>query len=158
LHTGHCTHNNLATCRRFAYATGVDAKLGKTVLVVDDDVIILRLVRESLSALLGCEVETTPNAEYAFELMLRKHYDLLIFDFSMPVIDGAVLYSLISKVYEINPPTGLEQNTPPLILMSGNASQKRAQELLREPGGRGLLAKPFSIEKMVEKVSALLGN
>jgi len=117
-------------------------------------VVILRLVRESLTALLQCEVDTTPNPEYAFELMLKKSYDLMVFDFSMPGIDGAILYSLISKVYEVNPPPG--QKLPPLILMSGHASQKRAQELLREPGVRGLLAKPFSIEKLVARVSALL--
>jgi CheY-like chemotaxis protein len=130
---------------------------GKTILVVDDDVVILRLVRESLTALLQCEVDTTPNPEYAFELMLKKNYDLVIFDFSMPGIDGAVLYTLITKVYEINPPAGREK-MPPLILMSGHAAQKRAQELLREPGVRGLLAKPFSIEKLVARVSGLLNQ
>lgn len=128
----------------------------KTVLVVDDDVVILRLVRESLVALLECEVDTTPNPEYAFEMVLKKNYDLLIFDFSMPGIDGAILYSLITKAYEINPPAGHRNSPPPLILMSGHAAQKRAQDLLREPGVRGLLAKPFSIEKLVDKVSGLL--
>jgi len=123
--------------------------------VVDDDVVILRLVRESLIALMNCEVETTPNPEYAFELILKKPFDLLIFDFSMPGIDGAVLYGLITKLYGIAPPHG--RKLPPLILMSGNAAQKKAQELLREPGVRGLLAKPFSIERLCDKVSELLG-
>ena len=145
--------NTLIQMPSLPYATGVHS--GKTILVVDDDVVILRLVRESLTALLQCEVDTTPNPEYAFEMMLKKSYDLVIFDFSMPGIDGAILYSLITKVYEIIPPAG-RGRTPPLILMSGNASQKRAQELLREPGVRGLLAKPFSIEKLVAKVSELL--
>jgi CheY-like chemotaxis protein len=126
----------------------------KRILVVDDEVVILRLVRDSLSALLECEVETTPNPEYAFELVLKKSYDLFIFDFSMPSIDGALLYSIISKVYS-NDPT---RKMPPLLLMSGNASQKRAQQLLREPGVRGLLAKPFSIERLVEKVAELVGK
>lgn len=127
----------------------------KRVLVVDDDVVILRLVRESLTALLPCEVDTTPNPEYAFELALRKGYDLLIFDFSMPGIDGAILYSLITKVYQIHPSHGQGKMAPPLILMSGHASHKRAQDLLREPGVRGLLPKPFTIEKLVDKVSQL---
>lgn len=128
----------------------------KRILVVDDDVVILRLVREALTALIKCEVETTPNPEYAFELVLKKPFDLLIFDFSMPGIDGAVLYGLISTLHAIAPPHG--QTSPPLILMSGNASHKKAQELLREPGVRGLLAKPFSIERLVEKVTELIGS
>lgn len=130
------------------------AEKSQRVLVVDDDVVILRLVREALTGLLACEVETTPNPEYAFELILKKPFDLLIFDFSMPGIDGAVLYGLISKLYAIAPPQG--RGLPPLILMSGHGSQKKAQELLREPGVRGLLAKPFSIERLVEKVTELL--
>jgi len=121
---------------------------------VDDDVVILRLVRESLMSLMTCVVETTPNPEYAFELILKKSFDLLIFDFSMPGIDGAVLYGLVSKLYTIKPPH--THPLPPLILMTGHGAQKRAQELLREPGVHGLLAKPFSIERLVEKVSEVL--
>jgi CheY-like chemotaxis protein len=127
----------------------------KQVLVVDDDVVILRLVRESLTALLGCEVDTTPSPEYAFEMVLRKQYDLMLFDYLIPGVDGPTLYSLLSKVYAIQPSAG--RKLPPLILMSGYAAQKKAQEFLREPGVRGLLAKPFSIERLVEKVGALLG-
>ena len=32
------------------------------------------------------------SPEYGFELALKKTYDLLIFDFSMPMIDGAMLF------------------------------------------------------------------
>lgn len=132
------------------------ADVSKKILVVDDDVVILRLVRESLTALLGCEVDTTPNPEYAFELVLRKQYDLLIFDYLIPGVDGPTLYALLSKVYALTPPVGCK--LPPLILMSGYAAQKKAQQFLREPGVRGLLAKPFSIERLVEKVSGLSGG
>lgn len=146
----------LETRREFPYATRVQESVKKSVLVVDDDVAILRLLRESLTALFQVEVDTTPNPEYAFELVLKKKYDLIVMDFSMPGIDGAVLYSLISKVYSILLPA--LGNIPPMLLMSGNASQKRAQELLREPGVRGLLTKPFTIERLVEKVSEVLGS
>lgn len=127
--------------------------LGKKILVVDDDVSVLRLVRESLTALLKCNVDTTPSPEYAFKLILRRNYDLLIFDFAMPDLDGAVLYSLLSTVFETVMPR--DRKLPPLILMSGHGSNKRAQELLRQPGVRGLLAKPFTIERLVDKVSEL---
>lgn len=132
------------------------AQFTKKILVVDDDVVILRLVRESLTALLHCEVDTTPSPEYAFELILKKPYDLMIFDFSMPGIDGAILYGLVAKLFEVHPPGG--RSMPPLILMSGNAAQKKAQALLREPGVRDLITKPFSIEKLVNKVSLLTSS
>src|ERR1043165_4173784 len=71
----------------------------KRFLMVDDDVALLRVVREALVATLKCEVDTSPKPEYAFELALKKKYDLFIFDFQMPMIDGAMLFFLIGKVY-----------------------------------------------------------
>jgi CheY-like chemotaxis protein len=121
----------------------------KKILMVDDDVALLRIVREALTSCLRCEVDTSPNPEYGFELALKKTYELLIFDFSMPMIDGAMLFSLISKVYGHASPPRL---VPPLLLISGKADESRAQELLKEPGVRGLVAKPFSVNRLMEKV------
>jgi len=119
------------------------------ILVVDDDVALMGLTREALATAFRCQVDTSPAPEYGFELALKKRYDLFIFDFSMPMIDGAMLFSLIGKVYNhVNPP----QIVPPLILVSGRGVEPRAQELLKEPGVRGLLAKPFSIERLLAKV------
>src|ERR1700751_2045972 len=104
--------------------------------MVDDDVALLRVVREALVATLKCEVDTSPKPEYAFELALKKDYDLFVFDFSMPMIDGAMLFFLIGKVYDNAHPI---RNLPPLLLVSGKADEERAQELLKEPGVAGLI-------------------
>src|SRR5437588_5838699 len=120
----------------------------KKILMVDDDVALLRVVREALTSCLRCHVDTSPRPEYGFELALKKRYDLFIFDFQMPMIDGAMLFFLIGKVYNnIQPP----RIVPPLILVSGKADEQRAQELLKEPGVRGLIAKPFSVNRLMEK-------
>ena len=124
------------------------------VLVVDHDVSILKQVREELVTMLFCEVDTTPNPEYAFELFLKQHYDLLIFDFNLPEINGSLLYSLIRKVSFYLPGKKL----PPLLMMNDadNVSQKRMADLLREPGVRGVIAKPIDSQWLIEKVNALL--
>src|SRR6202007_175991 len=109
----------------------------KTILVVDDEVALLRIMREALTASLRCEVDTSPKPEYGFELALKKSYDLFIFDFQMPMIDGAMLFFLIGKVYENVRPA---RTVPPLLLVSGKAEEERAQELLKEPGVAGLIA------------------
>ena len=123
----------------------------KTILVVDDEVALLRIMREALLASLRCEVDTSPKPEYGFELALKKNYDLFIFDFEMPMIDGAMLFFLIGKVYNNSHPP---RDVPPLLLVSGKAEEKRAQELLKEPGVAGLIAKPFSVSRMLEKIAA----
>ena len=121
--------------------------------MVDDDVALLRVVREALVATLKCEVDTSPKPEYAFELAIKKRYDLFMFDFQMPMIDGAMLFFLIAKVYQNIEPL---REVPPLILISGKADEKRAQELLKEPGVAGLVAKPFAINRLLDKIKECL--
>src|SRR5438132_12785767 len=94
----------------------------KKILMVDDDVALLRIVREALTSCLRCEVDTSPNPEYGFELALKKTYDLLIFDFSIPMIDGAMLFFLIGKVYENSKPPRV---VLPLTLCSCKAHEER---------------------------------
>jgi CheY-like chemotaxis protein len=127
----------------------------KRILMVDDDVALLRIVREALVATLKCEIDTSPTPEYAFELALKKKYDLFIFDFQMPMIDGAMLFFLIGKVYQSIDPI---REVPPLILASGKAEEARAQELLKEPGVAGLVPKPFVINRLVEKIKGAVSG
>jgi DNA-binding NtrC family response regulator len=125
----------------------------KKILVVDDDMALSRLVREGLNGYYHCEVDATPDAEYGFELALKKRYHLFIFDFSMPMIDGAMLFALIGKVYNhVNPPLVV----PPLILISGRGNDARAQELMKQPGVRAFLPKPFGMERLRQKVREIV--
>ena len=125
----------------------------KKILIVDDDVALMRVMREALRSTLRCEVDTSPNPEYGFELALKKTYDLLMFDFQMPMIDGAMLFFLIGKVYNNATPPRI---VPPLLLVTGKGDEKRAQELLQEAGVRGLIPKPFAINRLIEKVKECL--
>jgi CheY-like chemotaxis protein len=122
------------------------------ILIVDDDATLSRLMREALTARLRCEVDATPNPEYAFELALKKRYRVFIFDFEMPMIDGALLFALIGKVYNhVNPP----MRVPPLIFISGRGDEQRAQELMREAGMRAFVPKPFPMNRLIDKVREL---
>lgn len=121
----------------------------KAILIVDDDVGLMGVTREALTSFLRCEVDTSPRPEYAFELALKKNYDLFIFDFSMPMIDGAMLFFLIGKAYEnARPP----RRVPPLLLVSGRGDDERARELLHEPGVRGFIPKPYAINRLLDRV------
>jgi len=125
----------------------------KKILIVDDDVALMRVMREALTSMLRCEVDSSPKPEYGFELALKKTYDLMLFDFSMPMIDGAMLFFLIGKVYNNASPARI---VPPLLLVTARGDEQRAQELLREAGVRGLVPKPFTINRLIEKVRECL--
>jgi len=125
----------------------------RRVLIVDDDNAVLRIMREALQNFLHWEVDTSPKPEYGFELALKKEYDLMIFDFSMPMIDGTLLFLLLSKAYDnMSPP----RRMPPLLLVSGQGADQRARQLLEEAPVRGFLPKPFTINQLLEKVKACL--
>src|SRR5205807_87134 len=110
---------------------------------------LIRLIGEALRSRFRCEIDATPNPEYGFELALKKRYRVFVFDFSMPMIDGAMLFTLIGKVYNhVNPPVVV----PPLILISGRGDEARAQELMKEAGVRGFLPKPFAMNRLMEKI------
>jgi len=140
----------LETLSRLAQASAVTDCDLKRILVVDDDTLLTRLISEALRSRFRCEVDATPNPEYGFELALKKRYRVFVFDFSMPMIDGAMLFTLIDKVYNhVNPPLVV----PPLILISGRGDEARAQELMKEAGVRGFLPKPFAMNRLMEKIS-----
>ena len=121
----------------------------KRILIADDDLTLGRLMREALMSRFRCQVDATPNPEYAFELALKKRYQVFVFDFSMPMIDGAMLFALIGKVYNhVSPPL----TVPPLILISGRGDEDRARELIRDVGVRAFVAKPFAMNRLLEKV------
>jgi DNA-binding response OmpR family regulator len=128
-----------------------EAGARRRVLIIDDDTAVLRIIREALEHVLHWDVDTSPKPEYGFELALKKSYDLMIFDFSMPLIDGTLLFLLISKAYENSSPA---RRMPPLLLVSGQGSDERARDLLKESPVRGFLAKPFTINRLLEKVKA----
>ncbi len=140
----------LETLSHLAQASAVTDRDLKRILVVDDDTSLTRLISEALRSRFRCEVDATPNPEYGFELALKKRYRVFVFDFSMPMIDGAMLFTLIDKVYNhVNPPLVV----PPLILISGRGDEARAQELMKEAGVRGFLPKPFAMNRLMEKIS-----
>lgn len=143
----------LETGRGLAQASVMSEAAAKKILIVDDDVALMRVMRETLTSFLRCEVDTSPKPEYGFELALKKTYDLMLFDFSMPMIDGAMLFFLIGKVYNNSVPPRI---VPPLLLVTAKGDEKRAQDLLQEAGVRGLIPKPFAINRLIEKVKECL--
>lgn len=58
-----------------------------TILVVDDSAITLKIAVCSLKTA-GYQVQTAVNGEHALKLMKERHYDAVLIDMNMPVLDG----------------------------------------------------------------------
>jgi DNA-binding NtrC family response regulator len=118
----------------------------KRILIVDDEIEMVLLLRASLSRLTnGHQVETAGSGEEALRKMASQAFDLVITDLRMPGMNGL---ELIERVQAFYPGTKLV-----LITACGNAEIKsRANRL----GLQGYLTKPFARQKMLDTVSAAL--
>jgi DNA-binding NtrC family response regulator len=118
------------------------------ILVVDDDVIVIKSCRRILEAE-GFEVTTVPSADDALEKIKMYDFDLLVMDVKMPKHDGIFLMREIKK------------NWPdiPIIVMSGYPTPETIADVLRL-GAIQFIPKPFkpdefmkSIQQVIQKMS-----
>ena len=76
--------------------------MNKRLLLVDDEVITLRLTRKLL-ANTGYEVEVASNSNDAIHLLTSQKFDLLIIDITMPTLSGFDLVQLMQS-FDIQSP------------------------------------------------------
>ena len=112
----------------------------KTVLVVDDDNSVRRVMAEML-AILGYEVMTAHNGLDALALFYsgEDQIDLVLTDLRMPVMDG---YEFVDRIRNRKPAT-------PIICMSSHSSEP-------PPIGAAFLPKPFTLADVRDCVNKSL--
>ena len=116
------------------------------ILVVDDEVNITQILELSIGAE-GFEVITASNGEEAIDKARKEQPDLIILDIMMPRIDG---YEAC-RILKANP---LTKNIPVVLLTAkGRDIDKR---LGYEVGATDYIVKPFSPNKLIERINELL--
>lgn len=124
------------------------------ILVAHDDVATLRLIREALGSFAVCEVDTSPTAEYAFELGLQRDYRLFLFGLQLPVLHGELLYDLLSKAY---PYCHAGRKIAPAVIYIGDESVvPRLGELKRDARVKDVVMKPLGIARLLEAVKGVI--
>jgi two-component system response regulator RpaA len=117
------------------------------VLIVDDDEHILAFLVELLTRDGGFEVRTAATGYEAGLLTERVRPDLILLDFHLPDVNGAVVCRTIRQ----NPAlAGIK-----ILVVSGVAQQAELTELL-EIGADSYLRKPFDGEEVMRRIGSLL--
>lgn len=118
----------------------------KTILAVDDDPHITRIVRAALERL-GYTVETASNGIEALERVASQS-DLIILDVQMPYMDG---FETLKRL-KAQPETA----DIPVIMLTAKAGD---EDVLRgwEGGADSYLTKPFYEAELVQFVRRILG-
>jgi signal transduction histidine kinase/CheY-like chemotaxis protein len=116
---------------------------GGTVLVVDDEDAVRALACEILE-LLGYRVLQAESGAKALEILETVRPDIMLFDYAMPVMNGAELAKLARRLWP----------DVPIVFASGHADTAQVEAAL---GGEAvILRKPFNMEALAQTVAALL--
>ena len=116
--------------------------LSRTVLIVDDDPQILRLVEKMLRPR-TVKILVAPRPSKALEICANEPVDLLISDIAMPEMDG---HKLAEKVLQLRPGTSI-------LLISGHYKEVPAGGKHRQVK---FLQKPFFPSDLLAAMKELL--
>ena len=115
----------------------VEIKKNLNVLLVDDDVINLR-VAQMLLRKKDMKIETASSGMKAIELCQKNKYDVVLMDIKMPEMDG------MEATYRIKTDVNPNQN---IIGLSANAMPDQVESYLAN-GMNDFIAKPINLEKI----------
>jgi DNA-binding response OmpR family regulator len=118
-----------------------DSAEKQRVLVVDDDVNLLRLLGMILR-LAGYDVITTEDPILSLDLAAKQSPDLIVLDLQMPKLDGRSVYRELRA-------RGLDV---PVMIASAYGARTAQIEL----GAQASIEKPFEPERLIEAVASLL--
>jgi len=116
------------------------------ILVIDDDIAILELLKVNLE-LLGHNVITSTDGIKGFALAQQERPDLIILDVMMPEVDG---YTVAQRIRQ----NKMTKDIPILMLTALGMLQDKVQGF--DSGVDDYLVKPFELDELKVRVRALL--
>ena len=119
------------------------SKSGARILVVDDEIEIMRALQRSLSAH-GYEVFTAGSGEEALEEIARHRPDLVLLDLGLPGISGL----------EVCRQVRAQSNLPIIVLSVKDAERDKVHAL--DLGADDYVSKPFSVNEVLARVRVAL--
>jgi DNA-binding response OmpR family regulator len=117
--------------------------MAKTIMVVDDDAAIRRMLRVNLEQE-GFRIVTASNGREALFVLREEKPDLIILDLMMPEMGG----------YEFMRSYSQESDTPVIMLTAKIEEMDKVLGL--EFGADDYLTKPFSMRELIARIRALL--
>ncbi len=112
----------------------------KVLLVEDND--INRLYASSILKTWGCLLEMAENGYVAIVKLKNSHFDIVLMDIQMPVMDGFEATKAIRA-------GDVSKNKIPIIALTANATKKDVEKCL-ETGMNDCISKPFTPEDLFQ--------
>jgi DNA-binding NtrC family response regulator len=115
------------------------------ILVVDDEPNMLRLLKTILMDKTGYEVTTTNNPLEVSKLLQDGHYDLVVTDLKMPLVDGIDLIGIVKNIDAVMP----------IIVITAYGTIETAEEAIQK-GAYDFITKPFRKETILITIKRAL--
>ena len=109
-----------------------------TILIVDDEVDLLRGLERSVASEIDCRVLLSENGQDAIEKINTRTIDLVLADINMPGMDGL---ELLSRVKASDPAISI-------IIMTAYGTIEKAVEAIKK-GAYDFIQKPFDDERLI---------
>jgi len=119
----------------------------KKILVVEDDKVLLNLIRDALTAE-GFEVLGASNGQEGLNLALKSHPDLILADIIMPIMNGI---EMTAKLREDKWGKNVD-----IIVLTNLNNEKSVADFLEKGAYDYLVKSDWSIEAIVKKVKERL--
>jgi two-component system cell cycle response regulator DivK len=124
------------------------ASMPKTVLIVEDNELNMKLFRDLLEAHGYTTVQTSDGLE-ALDLARAHRPDLILMDIQLPEVSGLEITKWLKDDDELK--------SIPIIAVTAFA-MKGDEEKIREGGCEAYIAKPISVGHFVEMVQRFIGK
>lgn len=122
------------------------AAIKKHILVVDDDPLMLKMIKEHLRE--RYDVATAPSGKVALKFLEKKETDLILLDYEMPIEDGP---AVLEKIHANDAVKDI-----PVVFLTGITERSKIQKaLVQKP--QGYLLKPVDHDKLLEIITRLIG-
>lgn len=119
------------------------SKSGARILIVDDEIEILRALHRSLAAY-GFDIFEASNGEEALEVVAHSRPDLMLLDLGLPGISGLEVCRRVR-----------EQSSLPIIVLSVKDSE-HDKVLALDLGADDYVSKPFGMNEVLARVRVAL--
>jgi len=128
----------------------LDGEAGVRLLLVEDNAVNRELIKTMLEPF-GVDVETANDGVAGVEAMRQGHFDLVLMDVQMPVMDG------LTATREIRAMEGARGAATPIVAMTANVLPEQIATCLAA-GMDDHLGKPINPTKLLETVARWSGR
>jgi len=121
--------------------------VGKRILVIDDEVLLVDLLGHFLTKG-GYQVDKVSDSQAGLSLLEEKQFDVIFLDIKMPQISGREFYQIVRE--------RIPELSGRIVFVTGDVANRVTQSFIQSTGNI-CLKKPFTLREIQEVLDHFFG-